>query len=127
MDKYTFLDLPDPDSPDPTQIDMPMNQEFCNTETLLKSCAAPPQYRELLKRTAKAIAAEGKGILAADESTGTIGKRFAGIGVENCEEKRREYRELLFTSEGNVNIDNMRLILIIISYFRICLHCCRHE
>lgn len=77
---------------------MPMNQEFCNTEAHLKSCAAPPQFRELLKTTAKAVAAPGKGILAADESTGTIGKRFAGIGVENCEEKRREYRELLFTS-----------------------------
>ena len=74
-----------------------MNQEFCNTEALLKGCAAPPKYRELLKTTAKSIAAEGKGILAADESTGTIGKRFAGIGVDNCEEKRREYRELLFT------------------------------
>lgn len=71
-----------------------------NTENHLKKCAAPVQYRELLKKTARAVAAEGKGILAADESTGTIGKRFAGINVENCEEKRREYRELLFTSGG---------------------------
>lgn len=73
-----------------------------NTESHLKKCAAPVQYRELLKKTAKAVAAEGKGILAADESTGTIGKRFSGIGVENCEEKRREYRELLFTSGGKM-------------------------
>ena len=45
----------------------------------------------------------GKGILAADESTGTIGKRFALIKdtkVENTEENRRVYRELLFTTEG---------------------------
>lgn len=73
---------------------------FVNTETLLKSCAAPAEYRQLLKQTARAVAAEGKGILAADESTGTIGKRFAGINVENNEENRRKYRELLFTSEG---------------------------
>jgi len=42
----------------------------------------------------------GKGILAADESTGTIGKRFAMINVDNTEENRRVYRELLFTTEG---------------------------
>lgn len=48
----------------------------------------------------KAIATAGKGILAADESTGTIGKRFAPIGVENTEENRRRYRELLFTTAG---------------------------
>lgn len=90
---------------------MPMNQEFCNTEPLLENCAAPPHYRELLKTTAKSIVAEGKGILAADESTGTIGKRFAGIGVENCEEKRREYRELLFTSgQGNREKDFIGMI-----------------
>ena len=40
----------------------------------------------------------GKGILAADESTGTIGKRFKMINVENSEENRRRYRELLFTT-----------------------------
>ncbi|XP_067934039.1 fructose-bisphosphate aldolase-like [Watersipora subatra] len=47
---------------------------------------------------AKKIVAPGKGILAADESTGTIGKRFSNIGVENVEENRRAYRQLLFTS-----------------------------
>lgn len=51
-----------------------------------------------LRRVANAIVAPGKGILAADESTGTIGKRLAGIGVENTEENRRKYRQLLFTS-----------------------------
>jgi len=50
--------------------------------------------------TANAITSCGKGILAADESTGTIGKRFAPIKVENIEENRRRYRELLFTTEG---------------------------
>jgi hypothetical protein len=40
------------------------------------------------------------GILAADESTGTIGKRFAPINVENNEDNRRKYRQLLFTAKG---------------------------
>ena len=49
---------------------------------------------------ANAIAATGKGILAADESTGTIGSRFDSIKVENTEENRRKYRQLLFKAEG---------------------------
>ena len=49
---------------------------------------------------AKAMVAPGKGILAADESTGTIAKRFEGIKVENVEENRRAYRDLLFTAKG---------------------------
>jgi len=53
-----------------------------------------------LQSTAKALVAEGKGILAADESTGTIKKRFDSIGVESTEETRRAYREFLFTTEG---------------------------
>src|SRR5436190_2981587 len=53
-----------------------------------------------LNETAAAIVAEGKGILAADESDGTIKKRFDSIGVESTEDKRRAYRELLFTTEG---------------------------
>jgi fructose-bisphosphate aldolase class I len=53
-----------------------------------------------LQSTARALVAEGKGILAADESTGTIKKRFDSIGVESTEETRRAYRELLFTTEG---------------------------
>src|SRR5438067_7579904 len=55
---------------------------------------------EELQEIARAIVAEGKGILAADESTGTIKKRFDSIGVESTEETRRAYRELLFTTEG---------------------------
>jgi fructose-bisphosphate aldolase class I len=58
-----------------------------------------PFAAELIQN-ANAIVAKGKGILAADESTGTIGKRFANISVENTEDNRRSYRELLFTAEG---------------------------
>ena len=53
-----------------------------------------------LVSTADALVAKGKGILAADESTGTIKRRFAGINVESTEENRRFYRQLLFTTEG---------------------------
>jgi fructose-bisphosphate aldolase class I len=53
-----------------------------------------------LNRIATAMVARGKGILAADESTGTIQKRFDGIGVANTEDNRRDYRELLFRSEA---------------------------
>ena len=53
-----------------------------------------------LEKVAGAIVADGKGILAADESSGTIKKRFDSIGVESTEETRRAYRELLFTTEG---------------------------
>jgi fructose-bisphosphate aldolase class I len=53
-----------------------------------------------LEETARALVAEGKGILAADESDSTIKKRFDAIGVESTEENRRAYRDLLFTTEG---------------------------
>jgi len=53
-----------------------------------------------LQSTAQALVAEGKGILAADESTGTIKKRLGSIGVDSTENTRRAYRELLFTTEG---------------------------
>ncbi len=51
-----------------------------------------------LQSTAAALVAQGRGILAADESTGTVGKRLASIGVENTEANRQAYRQLLFTS-----------------------------
>jgi fructose-bisphosphate aldolase class I len=60
-------------------------------------------FRAELVETAKKICTPGRGILAADESTGTIAKRFAGINVENNEENRRKYRELLFTAPGVEN------------------------
>ena len=53
-----------------------------------------------LHDTARAIVADHKGILAADESTGTIKKRFDSIGVESTEESRRFYRQLLFAAPG---------------------------
>jgi fructose-bisphosphate aldolase, class I len=53
-----------------------------------------------LEETARALVAEGRGILAADESDGTIKKRFDSIGVESTEDNRRAYRELLFATEG---------------------------
>ena len=53
-----------------------------------------------LHETARAIVADHKGILAADESTGTIKKRFDSIGVESTEENRRFYRQLLFAAPG---------------------------
>jgi fructose-bisphosphate aldolase class I len=51
---------------------------------------------QALNGVAQAMVAPGKGILAADESTGTIKKRFDAIGVENTEDNRRDYRELMF-------------------------------
>jgi fructose-bisphosphate aldolase class I len=53
---------------------------------------------EQLADTARAMVAPGKGIIAIDESTATIAKRFAGVGVENTEENRRAYREMLLTT-----------------------------
>src|ERR1700750_2920706 len=49
-----------------------------------------------LNKVAEAMVAPGRGILAADESSGTIKKRFDAIGVENTEDNRRDYRELMF-------------------------------
>ena len=57
-------------------------------------------YKGILEDNAKLLASKGKGILAVDESTGTVGKRLAGIGVENTEENRQAYRGMLFTTEG---------------------------
>jgi fructose-bisphosphate aldolase class I len=51
-----------------------------------------------LVKTANAMVAKGKGILAADESSGTIKKRFDAIGVESTDNNRRDYREMLFRS-----------------------------
>ena len=57
-----------------------------------------------LNKVARAMVAPGKGILAADESTGTIKKRFDAIGTENTEDNRRDYREMMFrTTEAMKN------------------------
>ncbi len=53
-----------------------------------------------LFRIAKKLVTKGKGILASDESTATITKRFSEIGVESNEENRRKYRQLLYTTKG---------------------------
>jgi fructose-bisphosphate aldolase class I len=53
-----------------------------------------------LEETARALVAPGKGILAADESDGTIKKRFDSIGIDSTEDNRRAYRDMLFTTEG---------------------------
>jgi len=63
-----------------------------------------------LNKIAQAMTAPGRGILAADESTGTIKKRFEAIGVESTEDNRRDYRELLFRSaEGMKHISGVIL------------------
>jgi fructose-bisphosphate aldolase class I len=64
-----------------------------------------------LNAIAKKMVAKGKGILAADESTGTIQKRFDAIGVQNTEENRRDYRELMFRAA-----DGMKYISGVILY-----------
>jgi fructose-bisphosphate aldolase class I len=64
-----------------------------------------------LNKVAQAMVAPGKGILAADESSGTIKKRFDAIGVESTEDNRRDYREMLFRSA-----DGMRHISGVILY-----------
>ena len=56
--------------------------------------------KELLSKTAAAMMAKGKGILAADESSGTCEKRFKSVNVECTEENRRAYRNLLFSTPG---------------------------
>jgi fructose-bisphosphate aldolase class I len=61
---------------------------------------ASGNFRDELIQTAKDICTPGRGILAADESTGTIAKRFQSINVENTRENRIAYRELLFTAPG---------------------------
>ena len=67
--------------------------------------------RDQLVSTARAMVARGKGILAADESTPTIAKRFAVCGIESSAETRRDYRELLFRSRNAINQNISGVIL----------------
>jgi len=62
-----------------------------------------PALQEELRKIANAIVTPGKGILAADESVGTMGKRLSDIGVENTEENRRRYRQVLFTTDKTLS------------------------
>jgi len=62
-----------------------------------------PSQKAELEETAAAVATPGKGITACDEGPGTIGLRFEAVGVENTEENRRRYRQMLFEAEGCEN------------------------
>lgn len=84
-----------------------MNSLPSLTQTLLGSSSVPTNYHFLpeetqkeLKIIADTLVSAGKGILAADESVATVGRRFKEIGVENTEENRRFYRQLLFSTEN---------------------------
>src|SRR4051812_6853428 len=67
-------------------------------------------YYDELSATMDHLLQDGKGILAADESNGTIGKRFADIGIENTQENRQNYRLLLATTpELNTYINGVIL------------------
>ena len=61
------------------------------------------EHRDLLIQTAKNMVKKGKGILAADESNPTCGKRFDSIGVDSTFENRNEYRDMLLSSDGIEN------------------------
>lgn len=61
-----------------------------------------PDQKKNLAEVAGRIVASGKGILAADESVGTMGKRLKTIDVDNTEENRRFFRQLLFSTKGNM-------------------------
>uniref|UniRef100_A0A1L8E1Y6 Fructose-bisphosphate aldolase n=1 Tax=Nyssomyia neivai TaxID=330878 RepID=A0A1L8E1Y6_9DIPT len=69
------------------------------------------EVQDELRRIAQAIVAPGKGILAADESVGTMGKRLADIGLENSDDARRQYRQLLFTTDDQVSQNVSGVIL----------------
>ncbi|KAG5264039.1 hypothetical protein AALO_G00271460 [Alosa alosa] len=62
-----------------------------------------PEQKKELASIAQRIVAPGKGILAADESTGTMGKRLQKINVENTEENRRYFRDLLFSVDPSIS------------------------
>ncbi|XP_070136950.1 fructose-bisphosphate aldolase isoform X3 [Drosophila bipectinata] len=69
------------------------------------------ELQDELKKIAQAIVAPGKGILAADESVATMGKRLQDIGVENTEDNRRAYRQLLFCSDDKL-ADNISGVIL---------------
>lgn len=70
----------------------------------------PEELQEELHKIASAIVAPGKGILAADESPANIGKRFRNIDLENNEDNRRQYRQLLFSTENLA--DNISAVIL---------------
>ncbi|RUS69575.1 hypothetical protein EGW08_022659 [Elysia chlorotica] len=76
-----------------------------------------PAQEDELRKIANAIVAPGKGILAADESVGTMGKRLENINLPNTDENRRKYRELLFTAD-NVISNNVSGVILFDETFR---------
>jgi fructose-bisphosphate aldolase class I len=81
-----------------TGIGRTLAAELCTFSSSLNGNAGT--MCDELRQTATALVAEGKGILAADESNGTMDKRLKAAGVDANEEMRRALRELLFTTEG---------------------------
>ncbi|XP_049879140.1 fructose-bisphosphate aldolase-like [Pectinophora gossypiella] len=63
----------------------------------------PPALQDELKKTAETIVAPGKGILAVDETNEGIGKLLASVGLQNTENNRRRYRQLLFTTDDSLS------------------------
>jgi fructose-bisphosphate aldolase, class I len=80
-----------------------LSSAFARERSILPGKTNPPEDTpmnlEALNKVATAMVAPGKGILAADESSGTIKKRFDAIKVESTEDNRRDYREMLFRSQ----------------------------
>ena len=71
-----------------------------HTATVVTAAAATNPFEAELKATAKYIATRGRGILASDESNATTGKRLESVGVENTEDNRRAWRQLLYSAPG---------------------------
>ncbi|CAH2052481.1 unnamed protein product, partial [Iphiclides podalirius] len=93
-----------------------MNESLLQTNFVNQKMSTHFSYpdtklQELLKKTAEAIVAPGKGILAVDESNEGIGKLLAGVGLENTEDNRRRYRQLLFTSD-DVLSENISAVIL---------------
>ncbi|GFR75025.1 fructose-bisphosphate aldolase [Elysia marginata] len=76
-----------------------------------------PAQEDELRQIANAIVAPGKGILAADESVGTMGKRLQNINLPNTEDNRRKYRELLFTADNSM-ANNISGVILFDETFR---------
>lgn len=92
-------------SPGSSQQSIRRSSIFQNARVLRKvhrsvqcTASASVPFEEELTSNAKYIATRGKGILASDESNMTTGKRLASVGVENTEENRRNWRQLLYTA-----------------------------
>lgn len=74
--------------------------DLCYRATMTTYFSYPDEaLQQELRRIADAITTPGKGVLAADESVATMGKRLADINVENTDDNRRKYRQLLFTTD----------------------------